>query len=225
VTAGFDRQQHAFWDSHSSARRPDHPAIAAFARQRVAYLGTLFRGWTPATALDVGCGNGVGMVYMQPLVGRVYGCDRSASMLRDNPAPRSALALCEAGRLPYRSGAFDVVYCWELLHHVGDPHVVVREMTRVARTAVLLCEPNSLNPAMALFGIAHSAERGLLRFTPSYTRQLLADVGLRVIDSRTAGCIAPNRMPASVARALAKLPYPIPVVGMSTISLGLKQEW
>src|SRR5436309_10229749 len=129
-------------------------------------------------------------------------------MLRDNPAPRSSLTLCEAGRLPYRSGAFDVVYCWELLHHVGDPQTVVREMTRVARIAVLLCEPNSLNPAMALFGIAHPAERGLLRFTPSYARQLLAGVGLRVVDSRTAGCIAPNRMPASLARALAKLPYP-----------------
>ena len=222
MNTSFDQRQQRFWADSTNLRRYDHPVVQMFAEQRVEYLARLFGAWSPTSALDVGCGDGVGMYYMRRITTRIQGCDRSATMLEANPAPPTSLKRCDAYQLPYEDGQFELVYCWELLHHVGRPELVVREMTRVASKAVLVCEPNCINPAMALFGLVKAEERGLFRFTPWYTKQLLVAAGLTAIRWSTGGCVAPNRMPEVIARPLAKLPYHIPVVGLSTIALGYK---
>ena len=162
------------------------------------------------------------MQHMQGLARVIHGCDKSPAMLAANPADKCLLKQCDAYALPYADAQFELVYCWEFLHHIGDPRKVVGEMTRVASKAVLLCEPNCLNPAMALFGILRSEERGLLRFTPSYTRKLLRAAGLRNIRCMTVGWFTPNRTPEWLAAAFVRLPYRVPVVGMYTMVLGYK---
>lgn len=144
-------------------------------------------------ALDVACGTGYGAIGLAAagIAPEVHGCDLSAEMLRraranaeavrdalvlgdatettraDGSTPRAIvrLALCDAERLPYRDGAFDLVVARGALHHVPDPLAALREIRRVLEpggTAIVLAEP-----------------------TPSGERQVGAVVGLavRVIET------------------------------------------
>ena len=78
--------------------------------------------------LEVGCGDGFGMYYMQEF-GGVFGCDISRPMLRRNPL-RQFVAEADIYRLPYADKSFDLVYCWEVMHHVKDMQDAIREMMR-----------------------------------------------------------------------------------------------
>jgi SAM-dependent methyltransferase len=216
----FDRQQHDYWAARTNVRPYDHPVVQIFAEQRVEFIRKLFGGWRPAAALEVGCGDGFGMQRMKTLVGRIHGCDNSAAMLAANPAGKDRLTKADAYNLPFADSGFELVYCWELLHHVGNPPDVVEEMKRVASRCVLLCEPNSWNPAMAAFGLLKTEERGLLRFTPRYTRSLLENAGLREIRAATVGCFTPNLTPQWLASLSTRLPFRWPLVGMYNVVIG-----
>ena len=222
MESNFDRRQSEYWGKTNNIRPYDHPVVHAFARQRVQFIAKLIDEKKPAMALDVGCGDGFGMHYMRSIVKTVHGCDKSSRMLEMNPADDACLKQCDAYELPYEECQFDLVYSWELLHHIGNPVQVVREMARVARERVLICEPNCLNPAMALFGIIKPEERGLLRFTPSFPRKLMQRAGLEDVRNFTVGWFTPNRTPEWLAKMLLKLPFYVPVVGLYTITVGRK---
>ncbi|HAZ60391.1 MAG TPA: class I SAM-dependent methyltransferase [Gammaproteobacteria bacterium] len=49
----------------------------------------------------------------------------------------------DATRLAYPDGAFDLVCEFGALHHIPDPAQAVREMVRVARKAVFICDVNN----------------------------------------------------------------------------------
>ena len=217
----FDEEQELHWGATANRRPHDHPVVRAFAGRRVEFIARLFGGWRPATALDVGCGDGFGMWHMRSLAGRIRGCDRSLTMLQANPE-RSSVDRADAYALPYADARFELVYSWELLHHIGQPERVVAEMTRVASRGVLLCEPNCLNPAMALFGVGNRHERGLLRFPAWRTPQLLREAGLTNVRGFSGGWFTPNNTPAWLARPLARFPFRLPVIGLYVIALGFK---
>ena len=216
----FDQKQYEYWAVHTNIRSYDHPVVQAFAAQRIEFIRALLGGWRPSAALEVGCGDGFGMQRMKSLVGRIHGCDNSLAMLEANPMARDCLTKADAYALPFSDDSFDMVYCWELLHHVGDPLAAVQEMKRVASRCVLLCEPNCLNPAMAAFGLLKKEERGLLRFTPGYTKSLLKNAGLQDVKAASVGCFTPNRTPQWMANVFTRLPFRWPVVGMYTIAIG-----
>jgi len=216
----FDEKQHDYWAIHTNVRSYDHPVVHAFAKQRVQFIQQLFNGWRPPAALEIGCGDGFGMQRMQSIVGAIHGCDNSLAMLEANPMDRHCLTKANAYALPFDDDSFDLVYCWELLHHVGSPLDVVLEMKRVASHCVLVCEPNCLNPAMATFGLLKREERGLLRFTPQYTRALLVNAGLREVRVASVGCFTPNRTPQWLVNMFIRLPFRWPLVGMYNIAIG-----
>jgi 2-polyprenyl-6-hydroxyphenyl methylase / 3-demethylubiquinone-9 3-methyltransferase len=89
--------------------------------------------------LDVGCGGGLLSESFATLGCDVTGVDRSASTLdaARRHADRSGLDIRyvegRAEILPFERGTFDVVCCCDVLEHVDDPDVVVREIARVLR--------------------------------------------------------------------------------------------
>lgn len=218
----FDSAQQAHWAATVNRRSYDHPVVRAFAAQRVTFIERLLGDWRPGAALDVGCGDGFGMWHMQRLTPRVFGCDSSEAMLRANPADATRLRQADAYALPYEDASFDLVYCWELLHHVSDPLRVVREMARVCAGRVLLCEPNSINPAMALFGLVQRHERGLLAFPFWRTGRLVRQAGLSKARTASVGWFTPNNTPGWMARSLVRLPYRVPLLGLYTITIAEK---
>lgn len=219
TTCEFDEQQEEYWRSRTNIRVCDHPAVQLFAQRRAAFLQQKLR-IQYRTALDVGCGDGFGMRHMQGIAADIHGCDISPAMLSANPSPPEKLRQASAYELPYENGQFELVYCWELLHHVADPLLAVKEMCRVASKTVLLCEPNCLNPAMALFGVLYREERGTLRFTPRYLRRLLKKSGLNEVQHYTVGTFTPNRTPLPLAHLLNRLPYRWPAIGLYQIGFG-----
>ena len=216
----FDQDQKEFWNEHTNLRPYDHPIVRAFAQQRVALIGELLGNSVINRAFEVGCGDGFGTYYMRQLVPDIYGCDNSLLMLQQNPIDKNLLCQADAYALPYADSSFDLVYCWELLHHIHDPMPVVREMARVSRNYILIFEPNCFNPAQFLFGLLMPSERGSLRCTPWYLKRLLTQAELKQVRALTGGCFTPNRTLEWLYRLLRWMPYKWPLIGVSNIALG-----
>jgi SAM-dependent methyltransferase len=98
-------------------------------------------------ALDIGCGSGRHTC-------AAYGCDRMFSVgvdlslnnvvearnrlhyhdkLNAHGGGGWALSVADATKLPFASGAFDLVICSEVMEHIPDHEAVVREAIRVLR--------------------------------------------------------------------------------------------
>lgn len=211
----FDQSQKEFWGENTNLRAYNHPVVEAFARQRVDFIRGLFPA--PVTSsLEVGCGDGFGMYYMQEF-GAIFGSDISRPMLRRNPL-RQSVAEADIYRLPYADKSFDLVYCWEVLHHVNDVQSAIREMMRVSRRFILLYEPNAFNPLQVGFGLIAPSELGTLRFHPWYMKNHMRRAGLKNIRAFSVGTFTPNRTPMWIYKTLAALPYRVPLFGISNLA-------
>ena len=202
----------AHWDSVvAKRRRPDHPAVRAFSRPKIEYVSRALDAdpgrWQ---MLEVGAGNGFFSTGLGEIF-RLTALDLSRNMLEGNPTPSARKIQGDAEHLPFASDSFDVVFCANLLHHMTSPLRVVRDMARVARRHLVLVEPNTLNPLMALFGLLVARERGTLRFTPRYLKGLGAKAGLRLRKFSTQGMIVPNKTPKSVVPLLRRIDAPNPM--------------
>jgi len=113
--------------------------------------------------------------------------------------------------LPFAACEFDLVFCWEVLHHVSEPATAVAEMARVSRRYVLAAEPNRANPVQFGFALADREHRWVLRHSLSYLRRVFREAGLREVAAFSGGWIFPNRCPVFLAPWLAKLPYRSPL--------------
>lgn len=89
---------------------------------------------------------------------------------------------CDAGLLPFETGAFDQVLCTEVLEHVPDPDAVLGEICRVlaADGALVLTTPLT-------WGVHHDLD--FHRWTELGLRQLLARHGLRIVSLAQRGGI------------------------------------
>jgi SAM-dependent methyltransferase len=196
-------EQARHWESIGERRTPSHPAVVAFAEPKVDWIR---RALAPSvnTMLEVGAGNG----YLSVPLRRHFDLtclDFSDAMLAQNPLPAERKVRGTAEDLPFDDESFDVALCANLLHHLEDPLVAVRQMSRVARHHVVLLEPNADNPLMYLFGLAKKSERGTLKFRKGYLTELGRRAGLRLRASTVQGAVMPNRAPAFALGMLRRL--------------------
>jgi SAM-dependent methyltransferase len=205
----YENQKH-FWEKQSNRRDAHHPVIRAFSEPVVStivqFTGAHSHG---QTLLEVGCGNG----YFSVLLSKYFELkclDFSKVMLAQNPIHESCKVIGDAEHLPFEPDSFDTVFCANLLHHLEDPAVAVKEMDRVAKKRVILFEPNILNPAMYLFGLAKPAERGSLKFTPRYLKGLGLKQGLKLRHFSTRGWVLPNKTPPLLLPLLRKIDSEMP---------------
>jgi len=190
--------------------------VRAFVEPKLAFfrecLASVFgRPLTGLSVLDVGAGNGFLTHYLMEVFGHVTAIDFSEAILRGNPSQRRVLA--DVGSLPFRDCAFDVVLCSNLLHHVPDPQRAVDEMSRVARLALGLSEPNRNNPLMFSFAALVPPERGTLKFDHRFLKSLIASAEptLELLGFRTQGVVVPNKTPAwAVPLVKAMEPFLVP---------------
>ncbi|MBN1997997.1 class I SAM-dependent methyltransferase [candidate division KSB1 bacterium] len=218
----FDTKQKKFWDVTTNLRTVHHPVVQGFSNQRMDFISGLLQN--PVNSiLEVGCGDGFGMWFMKDITKGMFGCDISISMLHKNPS-KDRVCLADAYKLPFQDKKFDMVTCWELLHHIAKPLDVVREMTRVSRRYILIFEPNVWNPAQIIFALLTPAERGTFRFTPRYIRSLVEKAEIQNYMIKTGGWFTPNRTPILLFKLLKKLPYTIPLFGISNILFGEKSD-
>jgi SAM-dependent methyltransferase len=86
------------------------------------------------TAADVGCGWGTFTERMATeAAGFTVGCDFEAYPTWKNRPGRLAYVVGDARRLPFRSGAFDVVVALDVIEHFDDDQAPLGELRRLTR--------------------------------------------------------------------------------------------
>jgi 2-polyprenyl-3-methyl-5-hydroxy-6-metoxy-1,4-benzoquinol methylase len=100
----------------------------------------------PASFLDAGCGEGfVTEILIRQLPGiGVTGFDFNAPSVELARAknPTATFHCASIYELPFKDGEFDVVGCFEVLEHLHDPRLALKELARVSRRAVVMSVPH-----------------------------------------------------------------------------------
>ena len=204
-----------FWEEGGSYRPTDHPVVEIFARQRLDYLSSTVALDGVSSLLDVGAGSGFSSRYYPDSIHAVA-CDFAGGMLRANPV-RDRIQ-CSGDKLPFADGSFDIATCWELLHHLDDPVGAIREMWRVARRRIVLFEPNRIHPGHIVLGLTRQEERRSLLFSPGHLRRLVSKAtGLHPSRQERCGLLFPNITPLFLAKVFGRLPYRVPLAGISQL--------
>jgi ubiquinone/menaquinone biosynthesis C-methylase UbiE len=196
--------QDAHWDKRRFYRKPDDPAAEAFARPKIDWLCRTLEIDGDARVLDVGAGTGLFTWWWSQRVREVVGVELSPNMIERSPCA-DLIQRGDAYALPFEDDSFDAVFCGNLLHHLERPHDALREMARVSRGPIGLCEPNRNHPPMAVFGALSSVCRGLLHYSRRTFRELAEEADLEVVAVTLHGYVYENRSPKAsipVARRL-----------------------
>jgi 2-polyprenyl-3-methyl-5-hydroxy-6-metoxy-1,4-benzoquinol methylase len=101
---------------------------------------------SPQTFLDAGCGEGfVADLLLRKMPGlELTGFDFNPDAVEIARAknPTATFITASIFDLPYDDSSFDVVGCFEVLEHLPDPRLALKELTRVARNAVIISVPH-----------------------------------------------------------------------------------
>jgi SAM-dependent methyltransferase len=97
--------------------------------------------------LDVGCGEGFTMRELREggVQAAMVGIDFSPGALAWNQAhhmAQSPLKVADVHHLPFQDHSFDLVLCLEVLEHLPDSALGLRELLRVSRDYVLVSVPH-----------------------------------------------------------------------------------
>lgn len=151
------------------------------ARRRLAGEGAV-------RVLDLGCGIGLLIQRLRPLLDSVWGIDQSISSLGQAEAPEGRLIAADGLRTPFADESFHMVIAVCVLHHVPVDRraTFMAEAARITRRGglVLLSEHNPWNPlTRVVVGRCELDDHAVL-LSQSEASRLLADAGLSNIRSR-----------------------------------------
>ncbi len=106
--------------------------------------------------VDVSCGTGRWMAFIEANGGRAAGCDPSSEMLKESRKKINGIVVQgDALRLPFATGIADIVLCTLSLGYLSPVACALQEMRRVARVggAVIVTD---LHPEAVRRGWTHS---------------------------------------------------------------------
>jgi ubiquinone/menaquinone biosynthesis C-methylase UbiE len=136
-----------------------------------------------AVVLDLGCGARRGPAYLAEAVSEVVGVDvseeASAFCRKQWPAPRVRYVVGNATALPFEDRYFDVVVSFEVLEHVRDQALFLKEIRRVLKQGgvCILSTPNRL--VMSPEGIFANPDH-VREFSAAELKEFLAGTFSRV---------------------------------------------
>jgi SAM-dependent methyltransferase len=100
--------------------------------------------------LEIGCGSGMGLPYLEKKARTVVGGDYTMGLLREARAhlPEAQLVRMDAAHLPFGEASLDVVLMLEMIYYVADQDAAFAECRRVLRPggALMVCVPNPERP-------------------------------------------------------------------------------
>lgn len=206
--------QHKFWQKETDVRGYDHPVVSFFAKQRVDFISNHIPLKEIKDVLDVGSGRGYSGYYLTS-DDFVTATDFAFTQLKKNPIKKRIV--CKSDKLPFKEKSFSLVNEWELLHHLANPIDTVKEMARVTKEYLILFEPNRQNPGLLFFGLIKKEEKELLKHHKKMLLKLVENINFDVITCETVGWVFPNRMPEFILPFAKKLPFRLPIIGLSNV--------
>lgn len=100
----------------------------------------------PSSVLDVGCGEGftLNKLYLNKVGKRLEGVDYSKVAVGLGKKNNKHLVLKQGDiyKLPYKASEFDMVLCMEVLEHLEEPEIALKELIRVSNKYLILSVPN-----------------------------------------------------------------------------------
>jgi ubiquinone/menaquinone biosynthesis C-methylase UbiE len=144
-----------------------------------------------ARVLDVGCGTGRDLAWLEAQGAQGTGVDLSNGMLAQAcQCVHGPLLQADMRSLPFPAGTFDGVWCMAALLHVpkADAPGALAEMRRVLRSdGALHLSLKQGNGEKWERGFAEDAavERFFARYEQEEARALLEQAGFAIVDSRT----------------------------------------
>jgi len=112
------------------------------------FVQSFLRVVAPRSILDVGTANGRSVRLLKEALPECFVCGIEPVAALVGQAVRSGnnsggpVLQGSGTALPFRDASFDVVCEFSILHHVPHPSVVVKEMLRVAKKAVVIADSN-----------------------------------------------------------------------------------
>jgi SAM-dependent methyltransferase len=156
------------YDKYGSRNPVVRRLMAGFERN----LDELFERAAPASALDVGCGEGVLVQRWARRLGdgRVVGVDLEEDSIQAgwaaHQAPNLEYRVMEGPELPFADDEFDLACAIEVLEHLPDPAHALAEMARCARHNLLVSVPRE--PLWRALNMARGAYWPALGNTPGH---------------------------------------------------------
>jgi len=137
------------------------------------------------TVLDVGCNSGYIVDFLPPNC-TAYGVDVSTELVKKAKRRLKDARVAAAERLPHADKAVDVVLLGEIIEHVHDADLVLREAARVARRIVAGSTPHEAGHWGPGGKRAPERHRFHVRcYTEATLRETLEGAGLRGIKIDT----------------------------------------
>lgn len=195
------------------ASLPAH-VVAHYLAKRLAFIRA---NAAPGPTLDLGCGTGLLAERVAAAGYDVTAADPFRGMLAELHRRRPGFPAVQAAgeALPFADGAFALVYCVAVMHHVAEPLAVrqtLLEMARVTRPGgcILVWDHNPLNPYWPLLMRRVPQDTGAERLIP--LGEIVAGLragGARVLRTAQLGLVPdftpPALLPAAaLAEALAE---------------------
>ncbi len=115
--------------------------------------------------LDIGCANGAFSIELAKSgAKKMYGIDIASEFVKKaslkakkNYVKNIEFIEADAKKLPFKNNFFDFIICTEVLEHVPDFKVAIKEIKRVLKPGgiFVITVPNSFNPAEIMHQIKH----------------------------------------------------------------------
>jgi ubiquinone/menaquinone biosynthesis C-methylase UbiE len=202
-----NRDQETHWNRRRYYRAARTEAARAFAQPKIDWICRQLDVTPDTTVLDVGAGTGIFTWWWSRRVDHVVGVELSTNMI-ERSSCSELIREGDAYDLPFDDDSFDLVFAGNLLHHLMRPDDALREMARVSRRDIALCEGNRNHLPMAAFGASSRVCRGLLHYSQRTLRELARASGVEVLATRTHGYVYENASPAAslpLARGLERV--------------------
>jgi SAM-dependent methyltransferase len=135
----------------------------------------------PTAVLEIGCGTGETLDFLKKILpeSSIYGIDHSqVAVAFSKKVDGVSVVLADAAKLPFDNSSFDLVLILDVLEHIADDSLVIREINRVLTKGgklVITC------PASGLIWSRHDTRQGhVRRYSPERICSLCDTAGLKV---------------------------------------------
>lgn len=148
-----------------------------------------------STCLELGCGSGYALAYLQGQFHRLIGMDLSVEMLRYAPTPGLYRCCGDATALPFQSSSTDLIFSIGLFHHSHGTHpAILAECLRLLRPGGYLIsfEHNPQHPVTRYLVRNCPIDADAVLVSAPALREAHQVAGFRILDVRYCLFLSPR---------------------------------